>query len=404
MCLKIHATCTLIPKTQVLICRKYYSSLVGTIVKTFQNTIEGQPVRAYGGETPSRFIYPNGSVVWLGGLDNSQAFLSGWFDVVAVNQTEEITEDDWEMIASRCTGRNAVVKYPQLIGDPNPGSRTHWILERAKQGRLRLLKSTHKDNPSLYDDNGNITEDGIQRIGNLENTLSGIRRKRLLDGLWVTAEGVVFDTFNPDFHCIERDDKEFVVWYLCQDEGYTNPAVVLLVGVDSDGRWHVAREFYKTGVAEIDVVEVAKEWNKEKLCEASAVDEAGAGLIAALINAGVNAIGGKGRLLDGILALQNRLKVNKGDVSLRFPDGRPRLTISPSLCPQTVNEFESYVWKPGKDIPVDEFNHSISALRYLHDVLVTGTGMFNNNSKVHAPPVSSSRLKFQMRKFIPRRY
>jgi hypothetical protein len=31
----------------------------------------------------------------------------------------------------------------------------------------------------------------------------------------------------------------------------------------------------------------------------------------------------------------------------------------------TINEFESYIWKPGKDEPVKENDHALDALRYL---------------------------------------
>lgn len=403
-CLKIDTLCKFIPKTQVLLCRKLYSSLVGSIVQTYLSIVAGSDVEVFGGRTPSRFIYKNGSVVWLGGLDSPEAFLSAWFDTILVNQAEQITLEEFEMLGCRCTGRNAVVKYPQMLLDLNPSSRKHWILERAAQGKLRLLNAFHKDNPSLYDPFGEITDDGKNRIGRLSTNLSGIRRERLFEGKWATAEGVIFDTFNPEVHVIERDDNEFVTWYLCQDEGYTNPATILLVGSDSDGRWHIAREYYERGVAEIDVVKVAAEWNKEKKCELDAVDEAGAGLIAACINAGINAIGGKGRLLDGIMAIQNRLKVNEGDVSEKFPKGRPRLTISKS-CPQTINEFESYVWKPGKDIPVDADNHSVSSIRYLHDVLFEGTGSFSNTSTIAIPKAPPTQRFVSARpRFVPRRY
>jgi phage terminase large subunit len=44
-------------------------------------------------------------------------------------------------------------------------------------------------------------------------------------------------------------------------------------------------------------------------------------------------------------------------------DNRPRLTVDPS-CVETINEFESYVWKPEKDEPVKENDHAMDALRY----------------------------------------
>jgi phage terminase large subunit len=64
--------------------------------------------------------------------------------------------------------------------------------------------------------------------------------------------------------------------------------------------------------------------------------------------------------LDNIQAIQNRLKLQG--------DNLPRLTVDPS-CVETINEFESYVWKPEKDEPVKENDHSMNSLWYLHDAI-----------------------------------
>jgi phage terminase large subunit len=149
------------------------------------------------------------------------------------------------------------------------------------------------------------------------------------------------------------------------DEGYTNPAVIALVGEDSDGRWHVAREFYERGKLQSEVVEQTGEWFNEFDCRLAAVDAAAAGLIADLNDSGVMAVGAKGRVLDGIAAIQNRLKV--------AGDGRPRLTIDPG-CVNAINEMESYQWREGKDEPVKANDHFCDAIRYLHAAIEDGTG------------------------------
>jgi len=90
------------------------------------------------------------------------------------------------------------------------------------------------------------------------------------------------------------------------------------------------------------------------------VDQAAAGLIADMKNAGLPAMGHKGRVLDGIQAVQNYLAI--------AGDGRPRLTVDPA-CVETINEFESYVWRPEKDEPMKENDHAMDALRYYVDNL-----------------------------------
>ena len=186
--------------------------------------------------------------------------------------------------------------------------------------------------------------------------LSGVRRQRLLLGQWATAEGAVYDIFNTKDHVKERNESEFNRWYLAMDEGYTNPAVILLVGADSDDRLHVIREYYERGKLQKDVVGIARNWFDEKEVALAAVDAAAAGLIADLVDSGIPAEPHKGRVLDGITLVQQYLKVQG--------DGKPRLTVDPS-CVNLINEFESYVWKSGKDEPVKENDHALDALRYL---------------------------------------
>lgn len=395
-CVKAHMICSMVPGAQGAMVRKTAASLNGTVVRTFNRIIRNTPVKIFGGETPSRYIYPNGSSIWLGGMDNPNRVLSAERDFIYTCQTEELTLDDWEMLVTRCTGRGAVIESPQLFGDCNPAGSMHWIRQRAKEGKLRLLISKHKDNPTLFDDEGWITAQGKQSLSALK-ALTGVRRKRLLDGIWATAEGAVYDNFDPEIHVKVRDPNDFVRFKLAMDEGFTNPQVNLLIGEDGDKRWHIFKEYYVTGQLETTIVAQAARWFKDVRtalpdlrgtlpvsCEKCAVDNAAAGLIAALNAAGVYAIGGKGALTDssyntargyisGISKIQVRLAVAK--------DGKPRLTVDPS-CTNTINEFESYVWKEGKDVPEDENNHSMGALRYLEDVEAQATGAFSGSDQI----------------------
>ena len=363
-CWKAHTLASKYPGCNGAIVRKTQASVYGSVLQTFQRVIKGAPVQAYGGERPEKFIYPNGSTVWVGGMDNPDKILSSERDFVYVNQAEELLVDDWEKLATRTTGRGAVIRYPQLYGDCNPGGSRHWIRQRSQDGKLRLILSRHVDNPTLFDpETGKVTAQGERTLGILSD-LTGVRRKRLLEGIWATAEGAVYDMFDPAIHVQERNPDDFQRWALGMDEGYTNPAVILLIGVDSDGRLHIAREFYKRGVLQSAVVSQALEWWNTHRCEIAAVDNSAAGLIADLQDAGVNAVGTKGRVLDGITTVQDLLRIQG--------DGKPRLTVDPG-CVETINEFESYSWKPEKDEPVKQYDHAMDALRYLANLLAGPT-------------------------------
>jgi PBSX family phage terminase large subunit len=358
LCLKLHSTALLNPNSQHVMARKVYGDMVGSVLQTFGRIASDSGVMPYGGEKPQWFDYPNGSRIWLCGMDNPGKALSSERDSIYINQAEQFSRDDWETLSTRTTGRNAVVKHAQIYGDCNPGGSRHWIKEMAKEGKLTLLVATHKDNPTLYDEHGVLTPGGHARLAALEK-LTGLRRKRLFEGAWATAEGAVYEMFDANIHVLLRDRREFKWFYLAMDEGYTNPATILDVGEDADGRWHVFREFYQTGQLQETIVKTAKQWAHEQ-CRLVAVDESAAGLIADLLAIGLPARGGKGRVLDGINRIQNRLA--------KAGDGKPRLTIDPS-CVNLTNEFESYCWRPEKDVPVKEFDHALDALRYLEDVL-----------------------------------
>jgi PBSX family phage terminase large subunit len=340
------------PGSQAAIVRKYAVTLTGTICQTFEKVANMNAVRILGGTRPERYVYPNGSMIWLGGMDNPNKVLGGERDFIYFNQAEEATLDDWETLLTRATGRAAHAPYAQIMGDCNPAGSRHWIRSRPS---LNRMISVHTDNPTLYDEAGVLTERGKKTMAFLD-TLSGVRRKRLLEGIWATAEGAVYDTFSPDVHVKVRPDTDFKGWAMAMDEGYTNPAVILLVGIDGDGRQHIAKEYYRRGVLQKVVVDEAVAMNKDHPCDVVAVDAAAAGLIADLVDVGLQAAPYKGRVLDGITLVQALLKVQG--------DGKPRLTVDPS-CINVINELESYVWKPNRDEPLKENDHAMDALRYL---------------------------------------
>jgi phage terminase large subunit len=361
-CWKVHIWAIKYPGLNGAIVRNTYKSMPGSVLQTFARVILGAPVQVYGGERPDKYLYSNGSSIWIGGMDNPDKILSSERDFVYVNQAEELKLDAWEKLLTRTTGRGAIMPYTQLLGDCNPGGSRHWIRDRARAGKLKLIRTRHTDNPTLYDANGNLTKHGKRTMEDL-SSLTGVRRKRLYEGIWATAEGAVYDTFDANVHVMERDPKEFKAWYLTLDEGYTNPAVILVVGEDSDKRHHIHREFYKTGVIQETVVTQTAQWFGEFGASLVTVDEAAAGLIADLRNHNVPAQAAKGRVLDRIQSVQDRLKVQG--------DGRPRLTIDPS-CTGTINDFESRVWKPEKDEPVKENDHGTDAYEYLDHYLSSG--------------------------------
>ena len=213
---KIHRCAEQYPGAQLSMLRKVRAHLYGTVLVTWKRDILGLLptgyLRSFGGETPLHYTYPNGpdpatpyeggSRIWLGGLDNPGQTLSGERDLICVFQAEEITVSDWEYLIRMSSGRGAVMPYNQTCGDCNPSSQTHWIMQRWAKGTgsLKLFKTTHKDNPSIFDpETGLLTESGQRRLAALQR-LTGHRLKRLYYGIWAPPEGAIFSMYEEETH------------------------------------------------------------------------------------------------------------------------------------------------------------------------------------------------------------
>lgn len=378
-CQKLDALAWKYPGSQLAMVRKTQVSLNATVVRTYMRVIgQNSPVKAFGGSNPQWFDYPNGSRIWLGGMDNPNKVLSSERDFVYVNQAEELTVDDWEILRTRNTGRGGVAPYAQQFGDCNPGASTHWILSRKNEGNLTFFETRHEDNPTLFTGEGEITEQGRRSMAVLDS-LTGVRYKRLRLGLWVSSEGQVFETYDPAVHLKSRDEvKVLDSWprFWSIDFGYTNPFVWQEWVQDPDGRLYRNREIYHT---QRTVSEHAKRIatltaNSPKpravICDHDAEDRA-----TLEKDLGISTLPAYKSVTTGVQAVENRLKP--------AGDGKPRIfliegaldEIDGSLAEKhlptcTEEEFGDYVWdrsnKRGiKEEPVKKNDHGMDDLRYM---------------------------------------
>lgn len=362
------------PNAQGAIVRKSYASMHSTVLRTYRRIIgKNSPIKAYGGEKPEWFDYPNGSRIFVGGMDNPQKVLSGERDVIYVNQAEEMELNDWETLTTRSTGRGSVMPYTQMIGDCNPGPSSHWIKHR---DTLQVFESRHEDNPTLFDESGEITEQGKRTLAILD-ALTGVRYKRLRLGLWVGAEGMVYEEWNSDVHLIDPFEIPRS-WrrYRVIDFGFTNPFVCLWCAEDNDGRLYLYREIYQTHRLVEDVTpEIISLSEGEAISDT--ISDHDAEDRATAERHGLHTTAANKEVSPGIQAVQARLRVQA--------DGKPRLFIFKNarvhpadetleekhkpLC--TAEEFDSYVWAKSmhsdkvKEEPRKQDDHGLDALRYL---------------------------------------
>ena len=244
---KLNALCCIYPNSQAAIIRKVQSSMYGTVLSSFQKKVLARPdsIQVVGKLHPERFIYPNGSEIWIAGIDNPSKALSSERDFVYVNQAEELTIADWEYLLTRTTGRAGNAPFSLLFGDCNPDSPQHWIKTRSKEGgSLRRIDTVHKDNPVLYDINGNITEQGKKTIKLLQS-LTGARRQRLYLGMWVSPAGAIYETFLEERHvCKAFEIPSSWPRFVGIDPFGAFISAVWLAWEEEHRRLHIYREYY----------------------------------------------------------------------------------------------------------------------------------------------------------------
>jgi len=194
-------------------------------------------------------------------------------------------------------------------------------------------------------------------------SLTGVARLRYYDGLWVGADGLVYDKFLRSHHVRdwERPERFEKGQIIGVDDGYTDPFVVLDYGIDPDGQYWCRNEIYESKLTQPEKIDAVKRlWRGD--CPV-VVDSAAPDLIESMRRAGINAIPcdkGQGSINYGIGIVQSLL-AKEGE------NGEPWLSYSPN-CVNTIREKESYEWKPGlsgvKDQPRDRDNHTADAERY----------------------------------------
>ena len=325
------------PGTLGLVTAPTYPMLKDATLRTFQH-IAGDTIAAFNKSDLIMSIKGGGEILFRS-ADNPDRLRGANLHWAHMDEGALCPAGTYEIIIGRL---RADGKAGKLWITTTPNGR-NWLYHRREE--IKLFHSRTQDNPYLSPD----------FVQSLERSYSGDFAKQELGGEFITLEGMVYGDFREDVHVRERNPEEMRYWAIACDEGYTNPAVLLLIGVDGDSRLHIYREFYERGKLQEQVIEHALMWQQTRKIAVVVVDASAAGLVADMRNNNLPAAPAKGRVLDGIAAVQAMLAVQG--------DGRARLTIDPS-CTNTINEFESYVWKPGKDEPVKENDHAMDALRY----------------------------------------
>lgn len=352
---RCHLAALKYPNARILMVRKTQEDLTASAIVTYRERVLASGVwgvQPFGGSKfkPAAFIYPNGSMIIVGGLDKADKVMSRDYDLIYVNEAWEIDEDAWQKLTVRVNRPGKVMPYNQVFGDTNPQGPGHWIYRRCHSAKkATMLWSVHEDNPLLWDGQ-RWTGAGLTYLSTLDN-LSGHLYERLRKGLWVAADGAVYPAFNRQQHVREVDCDGWAT-VLGLDVGTRNPTALGTIRFAGD-RIHMEREVYRSGMGSDEIVDTVYAEFVRSGALYVVIDPSASGISVALTNRGVHCRKAENDVQEGIRRVTSALS---------------DLTIDPS-CEHAIAELEGYRYPEGaaahKDAPLKRDDHMPDMLRYV---------------------------------------
>ena len=235
-----------------------------------------------------------------------------------------------------------------------------FVLKKNKAGELfktpgdyEIFGGTSYDNP--------FTDVEYKRV--MTEAYSGSFSKQEIYGEFVGFEGLVYPEFSRNVHITSLAHEQMGVkrFIAGVDWGYTNPSVILCIGIDGDGRLTVEEEFYEKRIDHEQLKEQALVLKKKYNIERFYCDPSEPMFIQSFQRAGLNAVEAVNDVMPGIKNVAQMLQT--------AGDGKPRISVN-ERCLNTINEFQTYRYpdeKEGKKVdeqPMKVFDHAMDALRY----------------------------------------
>lgn len=242
----------------------------------------------------------------------------------------------------------------------NPQGPYHWFktefIDKRKEKNIYYLHFILDDNLTLSEK----IKEGYKRM------FSGVFFKRYILGLWVLAEGIIYDMFREDIHVIDKAPEVMDQMFVVVDYGTSTVTTFLLIG-RKDGVYYVLDEYYydatKSGRQKDDsqFADDFEEFVQGLQIKRIYYDTNGASFAAELRKRGFKkklkpAIKGPGSVIAGIREVSKAFNKNKLFILRK--------------CKNVIRECLSYLWDPkkqlvGEDVPLKQHDHAMDAMRYL---------------------------------------
>lgn len=310
-------------------------------------------------------------VVYYGGIENEETWTGPtvnwfWFDEARVKKTRRAFEILCGRIREGLNPQGFITSSPR----GRVGARDHWMRlvfeDKSFQGKILEILAEMGINRTLVEFFRGRTEDNKEYLdpmyyASLKALYSGKLAQQELEGMFVTVSGLVWPSFEPgpegDSNVTEAADFTAgvpVEWGV--DDGFTaGHARVFLFAQVVPPYINIFDCYAAVGEhAEDSLEEVLKRpW---PLADLALVDSSAAELRSRIWDVGVDTLGARHDVLEGIKHVRQFLRDSKGFRHVRF---HPR-------CQFAIDEMQNYVFPDkGGEKPLKESDNVPDSLRYL---------------------------------------
>lgn len=338
------------PEGEYCMITRTYDSFKRNILPQLTKNI-GSDVRYYSGK---REINIWGKTIHIVGADDerSESKIRGsTFSGAYCDETTILPESVFKMLISRC-----VMGGAKIFATTNPDSPYHWLKRDYLDNNddVKSWQFTLEDNPQLTE----------QECDYLKRQYKGLWHQRFIQGLWVQAEGAIYDSFDPTIHVIDFPPGNAEYFLVGVDYGTTNPCAFSLIGVNRSkfpNMWVEDVYYYDSKIhqrqkTDTEYAADLTRFIKDRPIKAIYIDPSAASFKLEIMKHNIsNLYDAENEVLDGIRLVSKYL--NNGTLKVC------------KNCDALIKEFQSYVWDPkcaqtGVDKPMKQSDHVLDSVRY----------------------------------------
>lgn len=316
----------------------------------------------------------NGSKIVFRSTDNVEHLRGPNLSWIHMDEAALMSEDVWKILFGRIRA-DGKFGYSWLTSTP---AGRNWIYQKwvqDKRDSYHLVRMHTFENIFLHP----------EFLQELALEYAGDYAKQELGGAFVGFKGLIYPEFNPDRHVFdgEIDTSRYAYFVAGVDWGFASPGVILIGGVDSDGRIDIIHEDYTKRRGIEDWASVAYQLHETYNIQTFYCDPSKPDYIAKFVEVGCNAIGADNTVESGIQDVR-KLITRRDDVGL------PYLRLH-NVTPWTQTEFTQYQWltrnvtgvgEVNLDVPKKAKDHTMDSLRYLVRGVSSGSDFFDFDTTI----------------------